>query len=133
MADDVLGIEGGGTRTTWARVARDGSVRARGEAGAGNTLLLADAALGELLRGIAGAAGTDVAAVGAAFAGCAQLAEQRRVERFLRELWPDAAAVRVMEDTRSILAAAFGDGPGIVVIAGTGSNVAGQKSLGSPI
>jgi N-acetylmuramic acid 6-phosphate etherase len=41
--------------------------------------------------------------------------------------------VRVMEDTRSILAAAFGDGPGIVVIAGTGSNVAGQKSLATPI
>jgi N-acetylmuramic acid 6-phosphate etherase len=132
-ATDVLGIEGGGTKTTWARVARDGSVRAQGEAGPGNTLLLDDAALGELFRAIAAAAGSDVAAVGGAFAGCAQLSEQKRVEKFLREVWPPAAAVRVMEDTRSILAAAFGDGPGIVVIAGTGSNVAGQKSLATPI
>jgi N-acetylmuramic acid 6-phosphate etherase len=132
-ATDVLGIEGGGTRTTWARVARDGTVRARGEAGPGNSLLLDDASLFELFRGIAGAAGTDVAAIGGAFAGCAQAAEQRRVERFLREAWPRVATVRVMEDTRSILAASFGDGPGIVVIAGTGSNVAGQKSLATPI
>jgi N-acetylmuramic acid 6-phosphate etherase len=130
--DDVLGIEGGGTRTTWARVTRDGKIRARGEAGPGNTLLLSDAALWELLRGIASAAGVDVAAVGAAFAGCGQAAEKARVEKMLRELWPQAG-VRVMEDTRSILAAAFGDGPGLVVIAGTGSNVAGQKSLRAPL
>ena len=132
MADDVLGIEGGGTRTTWARVSDAGKVRRRGEAGPGNTLLLSDAALADLLRGIAGAAGTDVAAVGAAFAGCGQAAEKARVENVLRALWP-RAGMRVMEDTRSILAAAFGDGPGIVVIAGTGSNVAGQKSLRGPM
>jgi N-acetylmuramic acid 6-phosphate etherase len=132
-ATDALGMEGGGTKTTWARVARDGSVRAQGEAGPGNTLLLDDAALGELFRGIAGAAGTDVAAIGGAFAGCAQPSEQKRVERFLRAAWPQVTTVRVMEDTRSILAAAFGDGPGIVVIAGTGSNVAGQKSLATAI
>jgi len=132
-ATDVLGIEGGGTKTTWARVARDGAVLARGEAGPGNSLLLDDAALAELFRVIAGAAGTDVAAIGGAFAGCAQRSEQARVEKFLRGAWPKVATVRVMEDTRSILAAAFGDGPGIVVIAGTGSNVAGQKSLATPI
>ena len=55
------------------------------------------------------------------------------MEKILRNVWPKAGVVRVMEDTRSVLAAAFGDGPGIVVIAGTGSNVAGQKSAGDPI
>jgi N-acetylmuramic acid 6-phosphate etherase len=133
LGGDVLGIEGGGTKTTWARVSRDGRVLARGEAGPGNTLLLNDAALRTLLSGIARAAGKNVVAIGGAFAGCAQAAEQRRVEKALRAAWPKAATVRVMEDTRSILAAAFGDGPGIVVIAGTGSNVAGQKSLAAPI
>jgi N-acetylglucosamine kinase-like BadF-type ATPase len=98
-----LGIEGGGTKTTWAVVAPDGQVRARGEAGPGNTLLLDEAA------------------------------EQKRVEFALRSTWPRAAVVRVMEDTRSLLAAAFGDGPGIVVIAGTGSNIAGQRSLATAI
>jgi N-acetylmuramic acid 6-phosphate etherase len=56
-----------------------------------------------------------------------------RVEKVLRRVWPKAGTVRVMEDTRSVLAAAFGDGPGIVVIAGTGANVAGQKSAGGSL
>src|SRR5581483_7328735 len=47
--------------------------------------------------------------------------------------WPQTRFVRVMEDTRSVLAAAFGEGPGIVVIAGTGSNIAGQKSANAPV
>jgi len=124
----ILGIEGGGTRTTWALLAGEGQVLAQGEAGPGNTLLLTDAALGRLFREIRGKAGPDVQAIGGAFAGCAQPGEQARVEKVLRRIWPRATTVRVMEDTRSVLAAAFGDGPGIVVIAGTGSNVAGQKS-----
>jgi N-acetylmuramic acid 6-phosphate etherase len=128
-----LGIEGGGTKTTWAVVAPDGQVRARGEAGPGNTLLLDDAALRRLFRAIARAAGGDIAAIGGAFAGCQLAAEQKRVEFALRSTWPRAAVVRVMEDTRSLLAAAFGDGPGIVVIAGTGSNIAGQRSLATAI
>ena len=72
-------------------------------------------------------------AIGGAFAGCQLAAEQSRVEKILRKVWPKAEVVRMMEDTRSVLAAAFGDGPGIVVIAGTGSNAAGQKSLSLPI
>jgi N-acetylmuramic acid 6-phosphate etherase len=133
MADDVLGIEGGGTKTTWVRVAPDGTVRAQGTAGPGNTLLLGAPALQDLLGTIAGVAGRDVVAIGGAFAGCAQATEKKRVEEAIRLVWPHVAAVRAMEDTRSILAAAFGDGPGIVVIAGTGANVAGQKSLASPM
>jgi N-acetylmuramic acid 6-phosphate etherase len=129
----ILGIEGGGTKTTWALLAREGKVLAQGEAGPGNTLLLSDTALEKLLKEIRRDAGTRVEAIGGAFAGCQLAAEKTRVEKILRRVWPNAAAVRVMEDTRSVLAAAFGDGPGIVVIAGTGSNVAGQKSADEPI
>jgi N-acetylmuramic acid 6-phosphate etherase len=129
----VLGIEGGGTKTTWALLTRAGKVLARGVAGPGNTLLLADAALGKLFREIRRKAGARVETVGGAFAGCQLPAEQARVEKIIRRVWPLARRVRVMEDTRSVLAAAFGEGPGIVVIAGTGSNVAGQKSASDPI
>ena len=59
--------------------------------------------------------------------------EKERVEKAIRRAWPKAGVVRIMEDTRSVLAAAFGAGAGIVVIAGTGSNVAGQQSADSPI
>jgi N-acetylmuramic acid 6-phosphate etherase len=133
LAPRILGIEGGGTKTTWALVTRGGKVLAQGAAGPGNTLLLSDAALEKLFRAIRREAGAQVEAIGGAFAGCQLPAEKARVEKILRGVWPKAGVVRVMEDTRSVLAAAFGDGPGIVVIAGTGSNVAGQKSANDPI
>jgi N-acetylmuramic acid 6-phosphate etherase len=129
----ILGIEGGGTKTTWALLTRAGKVLAQGVAGPGNTLLLSDAALGKLFREIRRKAGAHVEAIGGAFAGCQLPAEKSRVEKIVRRVWPKAGVVRVMEDTRSVLAAAFGDGPGIVVIAGTGSNIAGQKSASEPI
>ena len=132
-ASGILGIEGGGTKTTWALLSREGKVLAQGSVGPGNTLLLNDAALEKLFREIRRKAGTRVQAIGGAFAGCQLAAEKSRVEKILRKIWPRADVVRVMEDTRSVLAAAFGDGPGIVVIAGTGSNVAGQKSASDPI
>ena len=129
----ILGIEGGGTKTTWALLTRAGETLAQGAAGPGNTLLLSDAALKNLFAAIRKAAGTRVEAIGGAFAGCQLAGEKARVEKILRQVWPKSGIVRVMEDTRSVLAAAFGDGPGIVVIAGTGSNVAGQKSADEPI
>ena len=129
----ILGIEGGGTKTTWAILSREGDRLAEGVAGPGNTLLLNDAALKRLFVTIRKSAGLHVEAIGAAFAGCQLPEEKVRVEAILREIWPKADVVRVMEDTRSVLAAAFGDGPGIVVISGTGSNVAGQKSASEPI
>jgi len=132
----ILGIEGGGTKTTWALLTRPGKVLAQGVAGPGNTLLLTDAALEKLFRVVcreSRKAGARVEAIGGAFAGCQLPAEKIRVEKILRRVWPQAGPVRVMEDTRSVLAAAFGAGPGIVVIAGTGSNVAGQKSAADPV
>src|ERR1700677_2341716 len=129
----ILGIGGGGTKTTWALLTREGKVIARGEAGPGNTLLLSDASLAKLLREIRAKAGAKIDACFPAFAGCRQSTEKKRVEKIIRKTWPSAATVRVMEDTRSVLAAAFGDGPGIVRIAGTGSNVAAQISANAPL
>lgn len=128
----ILGIEGGGTQTTWALFVAD-QVAARGIAGPGNTLLLSDAELESLFRTIRRNAGARIEAIGAAFAGCQLVSEQARVEKILRRVWPQARTVQVVEDTRSVLVAAFGKEPGIVVIAGTGSNVAGQKSADAPV
>ena len=132
-ATHILGIEGGGTKTTWALLTDQESIVKRGELGPGNTLLLDDEALEKLLRGIRREAGTEIAAIGGAFAGCQRPAEQARVEKIMRKVWPKTPTVRAMEDTSSILSAAFGDGPGIIVIAGTGSNVAGHKSTRDPL
>ena len=129
----ILGIEGGGTKTTWALLTPEGKLLKQGATGPGNTLLLNDAALEKLLRAIRGEAGAEIHAIGGAFAGCKLPGEKARVEAVMRRVWPKARVARAMEDTRSVLAAAFGNGPGIVVIAGTGANVAGQTSGTSPI
>ncbi len=133
LAENILGIEGGGTKTTWALFTPEGKLVKRGQAGPGNTMLLGDTALEKLFGAIRREAGKEITAIGAACAGCLERAEQARVEKILRRVWPRATAVRAMEDTRSVLAAAFGAEPGLVVIAGTGSNVAGQKSARAPI
>jgi len=129
----ILGLEGGGTKTTWALLTPEGKILAQGTAGPGNTLLLSDAGLEKLLKSIRREAGPRVQAIGGAFAGCQRPAEESRVAKILRRVWPQAQTVRAVEDTRSLLAAAFGDGPGIGVIAGTGSNVAVQKSIHAPL
>ena len=84
----ILGIEGGGTKTTWALVTREGNVLAQGSAGPGNTLLLSDAALEKLFCAIRKEAGTGVEAIGGAFAGCQLAEEKSRVEKILRSVWP---------------------------------------------
>ena len=129
----ILGIEGGGTKTTWAVVTPNAQVLAQGTAGPGNTAILDDAALEKLLRFIRREAGAKIDAIGGAFAGCQLDSQKAHVEESLRRVWPRARVIIAMEDTRSVLVAAFGEGPGIIVIAGTGSNIAGQTSADQPI
>ena len=108
----ILGIEGGGTKTTVGGADARGKNAHAGRSGTGNTLLLSDLALEKLFKTIRRETGAEIEAIGGAFAGC-QLAEEKvRVQKVLRKVWPKARVVRVMEDTRSVLAAAFGDGPG---------------------
>ena len=85
----ILGIEGGGTKTTWALLTPEGKIVTQGAAGPGNTLFLTDAALEKLFRGIRAKAGANVEAIGGAFAGC-QSREKSRVEKILRRVWPKA-------------------------------------------
>ncbi len=127
----VLGIEGGGTRTTWVLIDeshREVVVR-KGEVGPGNILLLSDRALSELIRSIHDKIATlPVKAIGSTFAGVQRGPEKARVRRVLEKFWPDAKQIEVVEDTRSALAAAHGNGEGICIIAGTGSNVIARKN-----
>ncbi len=123
----TLGIEGGGTKTTWAVLDPEGAVRAQGLAGPGNVSLLRDEEIRKLLVGIRLSVGGEVDSIGAAFAGCRLPEQRQRIAEMLRGLWPTAVRAVVAEDTRSAFAGAFGSGEGIVVIAGTGSNVQGYR------
>ncbi|WP_202213214.1 N-acetylmuramic acid 6-phosphate etherase [Methylacidimicrobium sp. AP8] len=123
----ILGIEGGGTKTTWAVLDSTGTVCARGTAGPGNVSLLPDEEIRKLLAGIRSAVGGGIEAIGAAFAGCHLPVQRQRLAGMLQALWPTALRIAVAEDTYSAFAGAFGSGDGIIVIAGTGSNVLGRR------
>lgn len=124
----VLGIEGGGTKTTWvlakdngAGLREDAIVR-RGVLPASNLRLSPDDRLHELFSVLP----RDAARVGVFLAGCATEADHERLRRIAGRVWPEAA-LAIGNDRDTAMAAAFRDGDGIVVIAGTGAVVHGRR------
>jgi N-acetylmuramic acid 6-phosphate etherase len=122
----VLGIEGGGTKTEWVLLRREGAagtIADRGRLPAGNLRRASD----DVLRALFGSLPKDATHVGAYLAGCGTEADRLRLRGLVQQAWPEAA-VSVGSDRDSSLATCFGDGDGIVVIAGTGSAVTGRKA-----
>ncbi len=123
----VLGIEGGGTKTTWALLSNDGKVVKEGRGEASNVQHSSDPTLLRIFAAIRRNLSIKPNAIGAAFAGCHLESERQKVARLLLKTWPKAQKIVVDEDTCSAYAGAHGRGEGIIVIAGTGSNVFGIK------
>jgi N-acetylglucosamine kinase-like BadF-type ATPase len=129
----VLGIDGGGTRTRAAIVAGE-QVLARAESGSIKRLRVgaevAEANLRALLSEIYAQAG--VTGVRAASAGVAS-ATMPGVAEWITAVFDDFAVERseVVGDEVIALDAAFRGGPGILQIAGTGSNTIGRAPDGS--
>ena len=119
----ILGIEGGGTKTTWCLVDESENILAQGKVGPGNVSLLSDAELRELFLEIAEALPTLPNRVGAGMAGVMKFSEGGRVKRVLKKVFSQAKRIEVREDSDSGFYAAHGAKPGVLVIAGTGSNV----------
>jgi N-acetylmuramic acid 6-phosphate etherase len=119
----VLGIDGGSTKTEWARFEWNGAVLERREGG-----LLGPANYKHLtpdrLRALLAALPGDADHVGLFLAGCATPEEHRRLRDFAAERWPRAELV-AGSDRMSALATAFRGADGIAVISGTGSAVHG--------
>jgi N-acetylglucosamine kinase-like BadF-type ATPase len=149
-----LGIEGGATRSTAALLDERGRVLRRAKGGACNLALLSDAKFLAILRQITGAifnrnrwngklaesrlkiaparrlrlqiASTDLAAVGIFLAGNRRPQDAARVRHLAKKVWRNARIV-TGNDAQSAMAAALGDGDGIVVICGTGSIVLARR------
>jgi len=137
MPDNVfLGFDGGGTKTEAVLLDAAGNELARALSGPSNPVRVGfDAAFESLtfasretLR-IAGAAPENVRAVCAGLAGAGRPAVIKLVEPFLQKMFPQAL-VHVTADFTVALEAAAGDGPGVVLIAGTGSCAFGRNSDG---
>jgi len=129
-----LGIDGGGSKTTCA-VGDETSLLAAVTVGPSNITRVGEAgarqALQQAICEACGAAKINPrqvlrACVGAAGAGRGEIASA--VGRIVAESIP--GEIEVVGDMQIALAAAFGAGPGVIVIAGTGSIAYGRDALG---
>jgi glucosamine kinase len=122
-AGPVLGVDGGGTGCR-AVLLRAGVVVERHDIGPLNVLLQADA----VDRLAALIADTGAVAAGLGLAGIRDDTDADRIAADLRAR--TGAVVVVRDDTEAALAGAFRGGPGVVVIAGTGSGALGREAAG---
>lgn len=119
----LVGVDAGGTGSR-AVVVRDGAVTERRDLGPLNVLLHADAV--DRLAGLVAEVGAAGAGLGLAGVRSAAQAAGIAAEVAGRT----GARVVVGDDADAALAGAFRGAPGIVVIAGTGSNAAGRDAAG---
>jgi glucosamine kinase len=129
----VLGIDGGGTNTR-ATIVADGKMVGHGQSGSIKRLRVGAAAADANLRTAlkeayaqAGVKGVDAACCGVASASMPGITE------WITAVFNDFGAARseVVGDHIIALDAAFQGGPGILQIAGTGSNCVGRAPDGS--
>ncbi|GAC1303766.1 MAG: BadF/BadG/BcrA/BcrD ATPase family protein [Vulcanimicrobiaceae bacterium] len=118
----AIGVDAGGTATV-AAAAVDGIYERSVRGGPANASSLgtaaASAAIAATVRELAGT--RTVEALFVAAAGCGRDESRDALLAALREAFPQIARVAVEDDTRVALRAGIDEGPGVVVIAGTGS------------
>jgi N-acetylmuramic acid 6-phosphate etherase len=123
--EKILGVEGGGTKTSWVlveRAASDLSVLDQGKLPPANFRLAAPDELRAIFRELP----KEIARAGVFLAGCGTEEDRNSLTRLCAEVWPQAKII-VGSDRDSGLAAALGAGDGIVVNAGSGSSVTGRR------
>jgi len=131
----VLGFDGGGTKTECVLMDEVRVVRAQGRSGPSNPMrvgfggaLAAVCEAGRMAMQSAGLSLRDISLVCAGLAGAAQPESEQKMKRLLAEEFP-GVAVHVCTDLDLTLEAT-GDGPAIVLIAGTGSGAVGRDQAG---
>ena len=123
--EKILGVEGGGTKTAWVLVSRDGNelqILNQGRLPPSNFRL----ATPDRLRAIFRELPKEIDRVGVFLAGCGTEEDRQSLSRLCAEIWPQAKII-TGSDRDSGLAAALGHADGIVVNAGSGSSVTGRR------
>jgi N-acetylglucosamine kinase-like BadF-type ATPase len=137
----VIGIEGGGTKTTAVLCALDGSILSEAQGGPSNFhnvgIEKTAGTLFDLIQTCCHSVGCSVSQIGAVVAGLAgagrALDQQRIMDKVLevaRERNFNLDKVAIESDARIALEGAFSGKPGMVVISGTGSIVFGKDERG---
>ena len=125
MSERILGVEGGGTKTSWVLVEHDVDafrVIDQGKLPPSNFRLTSP----ERLRAIFQQMPAETNRVGMFLAGCATEDDRRLLAKLSAEVWR-TARIAVGSDRDSGLAAALGKADGIAVNAGTGASVTGRR------
>ena len=123
--ETILGVEGGGTKTAWVLVEREGDelrIMAEGKLPPSNLRLTSP----DRLRAIFREFPRRVDRAGVFLAGCVTEDDRQVLSRLCAETWADAR-ILTGSDRDSGMAAALGHGDGIVVNAGSGSSVTGRR------
>ena len=124
-AERILGVEGGGTKTAWVLVEREGTelrILEQGKLPPSNFRL----ATPERLRAIFQQLPQQIDRAGIFLAGCVTDEDRHKLSSIAAEVWP-SAKILTGSDRDSGMAAALGHGEGIVVNAGSGSSVTGRR------
>ncbi|MFZ3377029.1 MAG: N-acetylmuramic acid 6-phosphate etherase [Chthoniobacterales bacterium] len=124
-SERILGVEGGGTKTAWVLVERSGdelNILDQGTLPSSNFRL----ATPDRLRGIFSELPKQIDRAGVFLAGCGTAEDRHSLSNLCAEIWP-SAKILTGSDRDSGLAAALGNGDGIVVNAGSGSSVTGRR------
>jgi len=133
-----LGIDGGGTKTRSA-LGDEANVVARAVSGGSNIIRLGEQRAREALHAgvcqvcaAAKISPRQIQAVCIGAAGAARPEMAAKIRALLAEFDPHLSLerVEVVGDTVIALEAAFGSGPGVIAIAGTGSIVFGRDAVG---
>jgi len=129
-----LGIDGGGTKTRCA-LGNQTTMLATSVSGGSNVVRMGEAQAREALHTAirqscadAKISPAEIRAICIGAAGAARPETAAMVRRILAEITP--AAIEVVGDMVIALEAAFGSGPGVIAIAGTGSIVWGRDASG---
>jgi N-acetylmuramic acid 6-phosphate etherase len=125
VSERILGVEGGGTKTSWVLVEHEEAafrVIDQGKLPPSNFRLTSLERLRAIFQQMPAAADR----VGMFLAGCATDEDRHVLSRLCEEVW-SAAKIVAGSDRDSGLAAALGKGDGIAVNAGTGASVTGRR------
>lgn len=132
-----LGIDGGGTKTTCA-VGDESNLIATATAGASNIVRVGEAQARESLHravhkacAASGITPAQVVRTCIGGSGAARPELAAIVRRILAEIL--SSSIDVVGDMETSLEAAFGDGPGVIVIGGTGSSAYGRDKTGKTL
>ena len=134
MTDLLIGIDGGGSKTTALIADRDGNVLGRGTSGPSNYLVIgADAAYAALDAAVNVASRGHLvrpAALCLGLAGAARPADQAVIRAWATARYPGTPVI-ITHDARLVLSAGTPDRWGIAVLCGTGSMVYGEDQRGN--